>query len=430
MEKKKVDRDYTVDFSPKPITQRGATTQKVALDSEFVEWVFTNVSPSIELSSSINNVNICQRCINKYRSKDKVTKNKQSTQKSATNVTTMVIEEVNCIDSISTALPLSPLPIETSCPISDVLPMPTSNLRYITLGCFDKFRQPRTKIDGAIDIPYDLDNLSTFGQIEEEILSHTLPAEWECKKRKNIQLCVYSTKQTKRKQIHGSTVIDDDEVDESVQKKTRTSESDSSDSPLHAIKLEIFENLPKCEYHVQGCLISEDGCHLKLNNDMITIWARAVIAKISGVDTTNPPSTKIFDRINYRYPNSKKPLENYHNKDNILFIDDPISAPIQNASPKNVKPNLATIHLKKKSPYKSNIQITKGMTFQDLIRFVFLSGPPEGKRFVTKSSLDTDGKVFLSEQMIEEVFFELHIHLWIDIEKTLVNFDELFDDNE
>ncbi|PKC65037.1 hypothetical protein RhiirA1_395609 [Rhizophagus irregularis] len=238
---------------------------------------------------------------------------------------------------------------------TEVIDFTKLNLGYITLVCFDKFRQPRTKIDGAIDIPYDLDNLSTFGQIEEEILSHTLPAEWgkiklglicyqkstsskadhfdlksngaitafvaECKKRKNIQLCVYSTKQTKRKQIHGSTVIDDDEVDESVQKKTRTSESDSSDSPLHAIKLEIFENLPKCEYHVQGCLISEDGRHLKLNNDMITIWARAVIAKISGVDTTNPPSTKIFDRINYRYPNSKKPLENYHNKDNILFID-------------------------------------------------------------------------------------------------------------
>ncbi|PKB95973.1 hypothetical protein RhiirA5_435700 [Rhizophagus irregularis] len=382
------------DFSPKPITQRGATTQKVALDSEFVEWVFTNVPPSIELSSSINNVNICQRCINKYRSKDKVTKNKQSTQKSTTNVTTMVIEEVNCIDSISTALPLSPLPIETSCPISD--------------------KSTSSKADHF--------DLKSNGAITAFVA--------ECKKRKNIQLCVYSTKQTKRKQIHGSTVIDDDEVDESVQKKTRTSESDSSDSPLHAIKLEIFENLPKCEYHVQGCLISEDGCHLKLNNDMITIWARAVIAKISGVDTTNPPSTKIFDRINYRYPNSKKPLENYHNKFNILFIDDPISAPIQNASPKNVKPNLATIHLKKKSPYKSNIQITKGMTFQDLIRFVFLSGPPEGKRFVTKSSLDTDGKVFLSEQMIEEVFFELHIHLWIDIEKTLVNFDELFDDNE
>ena len=93
-----------------------------------------------------------------------------------------------------------------------------------------------------------------------------------------------------------------------------------------------------------------------------------------------------------------------------------------------MKPNLITIHLKKKSPYKSNIQITKKMTFQDLINFVFPMGPPEGKRFVTKSSLDTDGKVFLSEQMMEEVFFEPHIHLWIDIEKTSVNFDELFDD--
>jgi hypothetical protein len=57
-------------------------------------------------------------------------------------------------------------------------------------------------------------------------------------------------------------------------------------------------------------------------------------------------------------------------------------------------------------------------------------GPPEGKRFVIKSSLDIDGRVFLSEQMIEEIFFESHINLWIDIEKTIVNFNELFDDDE
>jgi hypothetical protein len=70
------------------------------------------------------------------------------------------------------------------------------------------------------------------------------------------------------------------------------------------------------------------------------------------------------------------------------------------------------------------------MTFQDLIKFVFPMGPPEGKRFVIKSSLDADGKVFLSDQTIEEVFFDLHINLWIDIEKTMINFDELFDDDE
>jgi hypothetical protein len=56
-------------------------------------------------------------------------------------------------------------------------------------------------------------------------------------------------------------------------------------------------------------------------------------------------------------------------------------------------------------------------------------GPPEGKRFVIKSSLDIDGKAFLSEQIIEVVFFDSHIHLWIDIETIIIDFNELFDDN-
>ena len=67
------------------------------------------------------------------------------------------------------------------------------------------------------------------------------------------------------------------------------------------------------------------------------------------------------------------------------------------------------------------------MTFKDIIKFVFPMGPPEGKRFVTKSSLNMDGKVFLDEQIIEEVFYESHAHLWIDIEKTEIDFNELFD---
>lgn len=102
--------------------------------------------------------------------------------------------------------------------------------------------------------------------------------------------------------------------------------------------------------------------------------------------------------------------------------------PIPVQSPEKIKPCLATVHLKKKSPYKTNIQITKEMTFQDLIKFVFPMGPPEGKRFITKSSLDENGKVFLSEQIIEDVFYESHVHLWIEIEKTAINFDELFDE--
>jgi len=74
--------------------------------------------------------------------------------------------------------------------------------------------------------------------------------------------------------------------------------------------------------------------------------------------------------------------------------------------------------------------VIKGMSFQDLIKFAFPMGPPEGKRFIVKSSLDIEGKVFLSEQIIEKVFFENHIQLWIDIEKTTVNFNDLFDDDD
>jgi len=71
MEKKKVDRDYKVEFCSKPLTQKGATNQKVVLDSEFVKWVFANISSHIELSSSQNNVNICLNCMNTYRGKNK-----------------------------------------------------------------------------------------------------------------------------------------------------------------------------------------------------------------------------------------------------------------------------------------------------------------------------------------------------------------------
>ena len=95
--------------------------------------------------------------------------------------------------------------------------------------------------------------LSTFGQIEEEILSRNLPKEWEkieigliyyqktsgakadhvdlksngaidafveeCKKRKSIQLCVYSAKQAKRKQIVSESSVIDDNIEEPVQKR-------------------------------------------------------------------------------------------------------------------------------------------------------------------------------------------------------------------
>ncbi|CAB4494689.1 hypothetical protein RhiirA1_461176 [Rhizophagus irregularis] len=421
--RKKVERDYVVDFCHRPLTQKGATNQKSPLDLEFVNWGFANISSNIDFSPIPNNVNICQRCMMEYRGKKNDSINKQfipnnliSVKENCIAVRDHIVVKEDCIIVKENSIDFS---VDSAALKSNVLPAPSSlpndvqsmskiskpDLRYIPLVCFDKLKQPRKKLDGAIDIPYDLNNLTTFGQIEEEILSPdhfnlkssdsivAFVAEW--KKNKKMQLCVYSERQYKRKEIiYGSSMVEDDDIEEPVSKKLRTSESDSG-SPLNITKLEIYKNLPKCEYYLQGCLIAEDGRHFKLNNEMIIIWARAILSKINGVDATHPPLTKLFDKINYRYPNSKRPLEDHNN---IISTDDsPIETPILS---KKIKPNLATVHLKKKSPYKSNIQITKGMTFQDLIKYVFPMGPPEGKRFVIKSSLNTDGKTFLSEQII------------------------------
>ena len=48
--RKKAERDYTVNFCHKPLTQKGATNQKVTLDKGFVDWLFANVSPHIKFS--------------------------------------------------------------------------------------------------------------------------------------------------------------------------------------------------------------------------------------------------------------------------------------------------------------------------------------------------------------------------------------------
>ena len=44
--------------------------------------------------------------------------------------------------------------------------------------CFNQFKQPRKKIDGALNIPYNLNEVKNFGNVEEEILSHKLPEVW------------------------------------------------------------------------------------------------------------------------------------------------------------------------------------------------------------------------------------------------------------
>ncbi|CAB4436664.1 unnamed protein product [Rhizophagus irregularis] len=142
--RKRTERDYAVEFVHKPLTQKGATAQKVALDSGLIDWVFANISRQIEILPTQNDVNICQRCMNEYRDKKKA------------------------------LLVLTPSLSNNVQLISETV------LQYVPLICFDKFKQPHKKLDGAIDIPFNLDNLTTYGQIEEEILSrtHNFPTEW------------------------------------------------------------------------------------------------------------------------------------------------------------------------------------------------------------------------------------------------------------
>jgi len=44
--------------------------------------------------------------------------------------------------------------------------------------CYNKFEKPHKKLDGALAIPFNPENIKTFGNIEEEILSRTLPKQW------------------------------------------------------------------------------------------------------------------------------------------------------------------------------------------------------------------------------------------------------------
>ena len=66
------------------------------------------------------------------------------------------------------------------------------------------------------------------------------------------------------------------------------------------------------------------------------------------------------------------------------------------------------------------------MTFNELIDFVFPSGPANNKRFVIKSSLNNDAKEYLSNQVIDTTFFEENVNIWVDMEFISVDFDEIF----
>ncbi|GES72757.1 hypothetical protein GLOIN_2v1787544 [Rhizophagus clarus] len=57
------------------------------------------------------------------------------------------------------------------------------------------------------------------------------------------------------------------------------------------------------------------------------------------------------------------------------------------------------------------------MMFQEILEFVFPFQPPENKRFIVKSSTDSDATEFLLSQVINTIFSEEHdADIWIDLE--------------
>jgi len=68
------------------------------------------------------------------------------------------------------------------------------------------------------------------------------------------------------------------------------------------------------------------------------------------------------------------------------------------------------------------------MTFKDLIAYAFPSGPPPDKRFVAKSLFEPDAIQFLPDQVMETIFTDQNAEVWIDLEKTNHDFDDLFGD--
>ncbi|CAG8438254.1 11539_t:CDS:2 [Dentiscutata heterogama] len=105
---------------------------------------------------------------------------------------------------------------------------------------------------------------------------------------------------------------------------------------------------------------------------------------MQGVDEKTPPNIPLFDKNKYRYPISKQ-------------FSNEVPTPILHS---------LTVHTKKRSLLKSNIHISKNMTFQNLLNYVFPNGSPS---------------------VISHIFKEAHSHIWIDLEDIEVKFDDLFD---
>ncbi|RIB12417.1 hypothetical protein C2G38_2041847 [Gigaspora rosea] len=78
---------------------------------------------------------------------------------------------------------------------SEILTPKEQAKTFIILVCYDRFEKPHKKLDGVLAILYDLDSVKSFRDIEENILSRTLPEQWG--RIKLVHICYQASKTLK-----------------------------------------------------------------------------------------------------------------------------------------------------------------------------------------------------------------------------------------
>ncbi|RIA97977.1 hypothetical protein C1645_813341 [Glomus cerebriforme] len=197
-------------FHTKTITQE-SIKKNTNVDYEFVKWFWENISQNLEIYSNQPSVNICKKWLNRYDYYKRKNKNLNR--------------------------------IEETIILSSNAPRKESKELIFTI--------PK-KLEGAMSIPFNLDDITTFENSKDSILAFVSAA----KSKKNLTLCIYQEK-TKRKQTSAS---------------------------------------------YGSCVVIDDQEELT-NNQQVD---RAIMFGMKGVDKDNPPQIPIFDQNKYKHPSSKQ----------------------------------------------------------------------------------------------------------------------------
>lgn len=155
-----------------------------------MDWFQSNIS-KVDISDQ-NLVNICLKCMKNYKDGQKENQHESNEN---TNIIDETIETIDLTKqsldfSFTTNFSMSPnlpninntlvveTPVTIEAPVTIEVPVTKTPDVFITLVCYNKFEKPHKKLDGTLAILFNPVNIKTFENIEEEILSCTLPKQW------------------------------------------------------------------------------------------------------------------------------------------------------------------------------------------------------------------------------------------------------------